>query len=144
MNALPLSSLLLVTSLIPASVCAQGVPTSATSSFQSLDTNADGVVDKSEYDSKALFRQLDSNGNSRISAEELEAVLGPQEDGQMSAVDRIRGTDRNQDGELSDEELRRGAETRFMWLDTNQDGKLELAEMKSRFGIPAPGQYQNY
>lgn len=126
-------------SLLAAGLCAaQVIPTSAEARFKMFDTDGDGVVNKLEYDSDALFSRIDSNDNNRISEEELQAVLGPQEDGMLSAADRIRVADGNQDGELTDEELRRAGEMRFSWLDRNQDGKLELSEMKSGFGIPRP------
>jgi hypothetical protein len=54
----------------------------------------------------------DSNRNNRISAAELEEIPGPQQDGAPSAADRIRVADLNDDGELTDEELRRRAEVR--------------------------------
>ena len=98
-------------------------------------------MSKDEYDSDSLFKQIDSNSNNRISAEELQSVLGPQEDGSASAAERIRVADGNDDGELTDEELRRAAEMRFSWLDRNADGELDLAEMKTGFGIPAAQQY---
>jgi Ca2+-binding EF-hand superfamily protein len=117
---------------------AQVLPETAAAGFEALDANQDGAVSKYEYDSSDLFRAIDNNRNNRISPDELEAVLGPQQDGMPSAADRIRVADANDDGELSDEELRRAAEMRFSWLDTNSDDQLDLAEMKSGFGIPAP------
>ncbi|MFC5579239.1 EF-hand domain-containing protein [Lysobacter niabensis] len=134
------SVLLLALGSVPAAICAQVLPPTAAARFEILDTNRDGVVDKSEYESNGsngLFAKIDSNRNNRISAEELQSVLGPQEDGMPSAADRILVADGNDDGELTDEELRRAAEMRFSWLDRNSDGKLDLAEMKSGFGIPA-------
>jgi Ca2+-binding EF-hand superfamily protein len=126
-------------SLLPAGICAaQVIPASSEARFKMFDTNGDGVVNKLEYNSSALFSAIDSNDNNRISEEELQAVLGPQQDGMLSAADRIRVADGNQDGELTDEELRRAVEMRFAWLDQNMDGKLELSEMKSGFGIPRP------
>lgn len=123
---------------VPAGTCiAQALPTTAEEHFETLDTNRDGVVGKDEYESSNVFSQIDGNRDNRISADELEAILGPQEDGTPSAADRIRVADSNDDGELTDEELRRNAEMRFTWLDRNNDGNLDLAEMKSGFGIPA-------
>lgn len=133
-------ALLLALASYPDGVALAQVPTAtttATEQFETLDTNKDGRVGKDEYESSGLFAQMDSNRDNRVTAEELEAMLGPQEDGMPSAADRIRGADRNDDGELSDEELRRNAEMRFVWLDRNVDGYLDLAEMKSGFGIPA-------
>ncbi len=131
-------SAMLAIGLSAAGMCfAQTIPGTATDRFEALDTNRDGLVSKAEYDSNMLFKVLDSDRNYRITADELEAVLGPQEDGMASAADRIRVADRNEDGELNDEELRRAGEMRFDWLDSSRDGNLDLAEMKSGFGIPA-------
>lgn len=141
----PLSSasvLLLALASVPAGTClAQAPAPTATAHFETLDTNKDGLVSKDEYESSDAFAQLDGNDDNRISAAELEDVLGPQEDGAPSAADRIRVADSNNDGELTDEELRRNAEMQFTRLDTNNDGHLDLAEMKSGFGIPAVPRY---
>lgn len=115
-----------------------GFAQTADARFNRLDSNGDGKVDKREYNSDAAFSALDSDKNNRISVAELEQVLGAQGDGRYSAADRMRNIDRNQDGELTDEELRRGANSRFQWLDTNGDDTVDLAEFKSGFGIPAP------
>ena len=111
---------------------------SADARFNALDANRDGVVDKGEFDSDAAFSSMDTDRNNRVSAAELEAIIGPQLDGMPSAADRIRGADENGDGELTDEELRRGAEYRFQWLDTNRDDQVDLAEMRAGYGIPSP------
>ena len=131
------SAVLLICGSVPAGICvAQVLPSSATASFEALDTNKNGLVDKSEYLGSALFSKLDSNHNYKITADELEAVLGPQRDGAPSADDRVRQVDLNENGEISDEELRRAAEARFQQLDRNSDGNLDLAELKSGFGVP--------
>ena len=134
---LHLSALWLVLGFVPAGICTAQIPTTAAASFESLDHNRDGVVSKYEYDSDALFASMDSDHNNRVSAAELEAILGRQA-WLASAADPISRADRNHDGELDDEELRRTAETRFEWLDRNRDDNLDLAEMQSGFGIPAP------
>ena len=132
------AALVVVLALALAGAClAQGkVPSTADARFAALDRNHDGVVSKDEYSADALFSALDADHNYRITASELDAVLGPQGDGMPSAADRIRNLDRNGDGELNDEELRGAAEARFQWLDKNQDGKLDLSELKSGFGVP--------
>jgi len=132
----PRAGAMFVLGLVLAGTCAAQVPATSSDRFAALDRNRDGIVSKDEYDADALFRVLDADHNYRITAAELEAIVGHQGDGMPSAADRIRNLDRNGDGELTDEELRYGAETRFQWLDKNQDGKLDLAEFKSGFGIP--------
>ena len=122
--------------LVACTCFAQSVPTTAEGRFSALDTNRDGAVSQDEYDSDATFLAIDSDGNNRITASEVEAVLGPQGAGMPSAADRIRVVDMNGDGELTDEELRRGEQTRFLWLDTNDDGSLDLSELKAGFGVP--------
>jgi len=129
--------LLLLAALVPAATCAaQGVPATVQGRFDALDTNADGTLSMDEYDSEATFSALDTDGNNSVSAAEVEAVIGPPVPGMPSAADRIRVADKNGDGALDDEELLRGAQTRFQWLDTNQDGDLDLSEMTAGFGVP--------
>lgn len=130
-------ALLLATAFASPGATARGqVPASATDRFAALDTNRDGSVSRDEYNADGLFSLLDEDHNYRVSASELDAVLGPQQDGMPSAADRIRNLDRNGDGELNDEELRNAAEARFQWLDTNDDSKLDLSELRSGFGVP--------
>ena len=139
MNAtsLRVSTLLIVLAAgIPLLCAAQSLPKAADSRFEALDVNGDGVLSKYEYDSDAAFAAMDDDHNNRISAEELQALLGPQEDGALSAADRISVADGNSDGELTDEELRRGLQFRFNWLDKNKDGNVDLPELKSGFGVP--------
>ena len=139
MNAtsLRVSTLLIVLAAgIPFLCAAQSLPKTADSRFEALDVNGDGVLSKYEYDSDAAFAAMDDDHNNRISAEELQALLGPQEEGAPSAADRISVADSNSDGELTDEELRRGLQFRFNWLDKNKDGSVDLPELKSGFGVP--------
>ncbi len=52
----------------------------------------------------------------------------------LSPADRIRRIDLNTDGELTEEELTRGAQQVFEILDTSKDGTLDLGELKSGGG----------
>lgn len=136
-SVLRAATLLLVLGWVPMDICAaQGLPTTASGRFEDLDANGDGFVRKDEYNTDTLFATIDSDRNSRITAAELQAILGPQGEGELSAADRIRLADRNVDGELDHEELRRSAEARFQRLDTNRDDNLDLAEFKAGFGRP--------
>ena|SRR5687768_5270793 len=134
-----LVSVLRVTALLLAlaavsGICSAQALTTASDRFEVLDRNGDGVVSKLEYNSDALFSAIDTDRNNRISAQELQAILGEQFDGMPSAQDRILYADSNSDGEIDDEELRRGIEARFRELDANKDGNVDLPELKSRFG----------
>ena len=135
-SSLCTSALLFLAGSLAADVSAAQNVTTASGRFDVLDRNQDGVVGKGEYDSDALFAMMDNDHSNRISAAELEAILGPQQNGTPSAADRIRVADLNDDGELSDEELRRSAEMRFQRLDSNQDDNVDVAEFKSGFGRP--------
>ena len=113
---------------------AQALPETAEERFNALDANRDGLISKYEYDSDTAFAVMDSNHNNRISAAEVQGILGPQQEGTPP-----RRTDRRcrheRDKELSDEELRRTLESRFNWLDINRDGSVDLPEMKAGFGV---------
>jgi len=115
---------------------AQSVGDTAAQRFAALDKNNDGRVSDDEYDAGALFRTLDADHNYRVSVEEVQAVLGPDRDGQLTAADRIRVADLNGDGELSEEEVSRVADMRFQSLDTNHDQELTLAELQVGFWRP--------
>ena len=130
------SALSLTLGLLLAGAGVAQVPATAASRFSAFDANRDGVVSEDEYGNEKTFDAIDSDHNNSISADEVQAILGPQQDGQPSGADRIRAADRNGDGALSDEELRRGGETRFQWLDTNKDGNLDEAEFRAGFGVP--------
>ena len=56
-------------------------PNTAAASFESFDTTGTASVSKYEYDSDAVFSSMDSDHNNRVSAAELEALLGPQAGG---------------------------------------------------------------
>lgn len=107
----------------------------AWSRFDVLDANRDGVLSKYEYDSDVVFESADRNGDQLLSAEELQAALGPQSADAPTAPERMIAFDLDRDGQLDDAELRRALEMRFSWLDRNADGGLDFAEMKAGFGV---------
>lgn len=131
-----IAALLLSLGCVAPICAAQDIPAAVSGRFTNLDANQDGVLSKYEYDADAVFTTMDSDENSRVSADELQAFLGPEEDGAPSAVYRIAIFDRDDDGELSDEEIRPGMEFRFQWLDSNSDGNVDLAELNEGFGVP--------
>jgi hypothetical protein len=129
------TGLVVLLALTVAAPCRAQTAPSTADRFAILDTNHDGTVTRDEYTADALFSALDADHNFRVTAQELEAVIGPQQDGMPSAADRIRTLDHNGDGGLDDEEMRNAAEARFQSLDSNQDSRLDLAELRSGLGV---------
>jgi len=112
------------------------LPQNAEQRLAALDRNGDGTVSEDEYEDsiRETFSELDADHNNRVSPDELASASAPQQDGMLSAADRIRRIDMNTDGELTEEELERGAEQAFELLDTSGDDQLDLAELKSGGG----------
>jgi len=134
-----LALVLPLAAMAPGICWAQDSPVSAAARLQALDADHDGVLSRYEYDSDAALALMDSDGNGEISAEELQAFLGPTDQGGASAAERIVGSDVDNNGELSDEELRRSLDFRFKWLDKNKDGNVDLAELSGGLGVPMVG-----
>jgi Ca2+-binding EF-hand superfamily protein len=120
-------------SVLIGTCAAQQMPRTSEERFARLDSDRSGTVDQDEYETsvRQIFSDLDSDKNNRVSNAELTAASAPQGEGMPSPADRIRFMDMNTDGELTEEELERGAERAFQRFDTNTDGSLDLAELKS-------------
>ena len=118
---------------VPASV---RLPQSAEQRLAAMDKDGNGTISEDEYEDSItnIFRDLDADHNNRVSADELSSASAPQHEGMLSPADRIRRIDMNTDGELTEEELSRGAEKAFQILDTNGDDALDLGELKSGGG----------
>ena len=112
------------------------LPQNADQRMAAMDSNGDGVISEDEYADAMtrVFRDLDADRNNRVSADELGSASGQQQDGMLSPADRIRRIDLNTDGELTEEELERGAEQVFEILDTSKDGTLDIGELRSGGG----------
>jgi len=131
----PRVALLLLCGVVAAgTIAAQELPATAADRFALLDRNGDGSISRDEYDGDAFFRVLDADHNYRVTVDEVQAVLGPQRDGEFSAAEWVRITDLNGDGELSAEEMRRSSQMRFQSLDANHDENLELSELQMGVG----------
>ncbi|KGQ18115.1 Calcium-binding EF-hand-containing protein [Lysobacter dokdonensis DS-58] len=118
---------------VPASV---RLPQNGEQRMAAMDRNGDGALSEDEYEDamRRAFRDLDADRNNRVSPDELASASAPQQDGMVSPADRIRSADLNTDGELTEEELVRGAEQAFDRLDTSNDDALDLGELKSGGG----------
>lgn len=112
------------------------LPQNSEQRMAKLDADRNGTVSEDEYEDaiRDTFRELDADRNNRVSADELASASTPQQDGMLSPADRIRRIDMNTDGELTEEELERGAEQAFELLDTSDDDALDLGELKSGGG----------
>lgn len=129
-------ALLVLSVAAPPTCGAQALPEAAGGRFQALDVNHDGFVSQYEYDGDAALAALDTDHDDRISAAELQGVLGQWEGGPQSAERRISLADLNRDGQLSDDELRQAMEFRFKSMDTDNDGNLGLDELQAGMGVP--------
>lgn len=115
-----------------------------------LDKNASGVVEGYEWPyNPNVFHQLDTNGDSVLSDEELKNItaatlnqLDRNRDGKVDSDEwpggypDFKGLDENSDGKISsDEYFQRGSDwqrrQRFDNWDTNRNGVLEQNEWKS-------------
>jgi len=134
MPAPRLALLFLSGAVAAGSAAAQELPATAADRFALLDRNGDGRISRDEYDGDAFFRVLDADHNYRVTVDEVQAVLGPECDGEFSAAEWVRIADLNGDGELSAEEMRRSSQMRFQSLDANHDETLELSELQMGAG----------
>ncbi len=95
-------------------------------SFQDMDVNKYGKLDKKELDDAALkiFRKYDINGDGYLDKSEYMAIEG--------AHSRFEDLDTNRDGKLDMQELRDAASGKFDLYDKNHDGVLDDLECSSR------------
>jgi Ca2+-binding EF-hand superfamily protein len=95
-------------------------------SFQDMDTNRDGKLDKKELDAAALkiFRKYDKNRDGYLDKAEFKAIRG--------ARSVFEDLDANQDGKLDMKELRDAASGKFDLYDKNHDGVLDDLECSPR------------
>lgn len=122
--------------------------------FESLDANADQVIERAEVPEKGLaaFDRLlergDKNKDGRLDAEEMQGLGEMMRRAVAPLAERANrpAMDANQDGKISREEFR-GPAQMFDRLDTNRDGQLVREELRAGFppftprgpGMPGPG-----
>jgi Ca2+-binding EF-hand superfamily protein len=138
MRAFPCSiAVFAVASAFAGGACAQqtGSPTvSAQSLFNALDVNHDGVISQYEYDGDAVSALIDRNHDKQVSTPEFDPMLGRTVDGRSAG--RVQVADRNDDGVMSDDEVRRGVYAQFKLLDLNRDGNLDVGELQAGLNVP--------
>jgi len=100
--------------------------------FDKLDANHDGVVSKDEFlaEAAAKFAQFDTAGDGKVTAAEIEAAPKTQERAVRTADRFIKRMDTNGDGVVTQDEFVAAAKARFAKLDKNADGYLDADEMR--------------
>ena len=103
------------------------------------DTNKDGVVDRAEWKAgqEARFKRLDTNGDGKLSQEELFART-PAAGNSVLPTDRqvqrqssyFQLVDTDKDGFVSFAEFMAQAERNFARCDLNKDGRIDTAECR--------------
>jgi hypothetical protein len=108
------------------------VPPATGEHFAQLDADRSGSVLAAEHASSAaaMFATMDTNGDRRVTVEEMDAARGPLDsDTRISSADKIEVLDADHDGVLTAEEHVAGSKMMFEQMDTNKDGQLTLAEV---------------
>lgn len=100
-----------------------------------MDTNQDGVISRSEFiprmgpQREALLERADQNGDGVIDKSEFESFLEDTAARRIErGMDRFEALDRNQDGQVSEEEM---IDARFARLDLDNDGQITRSELVS-------------
>lgn len=92
--------------------------------FDRIDANRDGFITLGELDSARLaeFARMDTNGNNRLSREEIVAARG------AAATARFDELDADKDGAVTRREYLDAGRAIFRAADLNRDGKLSFDE----------------
>jgi len=105
----------------------------AQKAFGDADSNGDGVISRSEFDTgrTKTFTEKDSNGDGFMTLTEFKAGLPKFV--QSRAESRFNEMDTNHDGKVSRSEHEASGDATFKRLDTNGDGRLTKEELP-KFG----------
>jgi Ca2+-binding EF-hand superfamily protein len=106
--------------------------------FKQMDTNGDGKVSADEHAAaaKTKFQKMDANGDGKVTSTELESAHEKMMGGKgkpehMSSTEKIKMMDTNGDGSLSEDEFESGSQKMFEKMDANGDGYVTKDELKS-------------
>lgn len=131
----PLQYLLLMIGLSSASLALAHDGTSRFMHY--FDTNHDGVVTQTEFDSamQARFKKMDADHNGVVSETEFQNYLKQRR--LMHKRTFLEKMDNNHDGRVSESEyvsyMASRAKQQFKRMDKNHDGVLEASEFGSRY-----------
>lgn len=94
-----------------------------------LDANNDGAIDAAEFATMQNLRDADANKDGTLSGEELVAMIQKLQ-AERAAQRMSRRLDIDGDGTVTIAELEKNRQERFALMDRNDDGKLEGNELR--------------
>jgi Ca2+-binding EF-hand superfamily protein len=103
--------------------------------FKMMDTNGDKkvTVDEHAAGARKMFETMDANRDAKVTVDECEAAhkkMGHHKGKhEMSAAEKVKACDTNNDATLSADEHATCAQTTFASMDTDKDGALTRAEL---------------
>jgi Ca2+-binding EF-hand superfamily protein len=122
-------------------VLAPSLSAAQADAFRAIDRNGDGFISSEEwYGQQGVapvpFTVVDLDGDGRISLREFRewsSARGGTKAVGMTAADRFRAIDRNQDGVISPAEWKDGSYSRtpFSAVDADKDGRISLQEFSA-------------
>lgn len=120
---------------------ARRMPASAEQQFKLMDLDKDGKISLKEHSAgaKRVFSAMDMNKDGKVTAAEMDVAesdaksetqeyIGPPR--KLSATEKIRSVDSDQDGMLSAKEHTAGMTSMFTRTDLDRDGFLTAEEIR--------------
>ena len=100
--------------------------------LRGLDANGDGRIERAEFDAphRAAFTEADANGNGKLEQEEASTYMEVRKRLHREAF--FKHLDKDGDGALSEDELRKMSDRRWRRLDADGDGELTVDDIPRR------------